>query len=818
MKCFALLAGVAFLAAAPAMADSLVLPETVLPRTGPVPLTYRLDAKLSGTGRLSLEWTDGAGRLVERRTMPVALDKQDEIALSIDLRRAMVARNTLHVRVALPGHDGAAQADFIAAPMPDGWSEFRFIMWQGHNAAGYATLKRLGVTAATITGMSGAMPIADVLARLSGVLDADLRWYPENLATDFYSPYHRYSATHSDVTWLWLEMLARFKADPTDAGVFQRQPSLSDPAWLERVGERLRATANSLRALRPLFYNLGDEPGIADLAAFWDFDFSPVSLAAFRVHLRRVYANVAMLNRQWGTDFADWDSVMPQTTPAAIARGDENFSAWSEFRDWMDIAFADAFQAGARALHAADPAALAGLEGGQVAGTGGWSYAKLAPVLDVMEIYEAGSNVAMARSANPRLKILATSFEGGRAGLWRIWHSVLSGGAGMVIWDDQAGYVAQDSSLAPRGREAEPVIREIGAGLGAQLVASRVAQDRVAMLYSESSHRMRWMLDRRAGAKAGNAKPWSDRGSEAEGIEDDALRRSIRGVTDQLSHLGVQPRFISPEQLASGVLRGAEAPLVLVLPQALALSDRELAEIRVFAAGGGTVLADADPGQFDGHGARRATLPIAHSLLAPFPPDLAAMAETLDRAGAAPALRLLDAAGAPVRDVTIHRFRNGGVTLVGLQADAGAPQIARHLTLAVPTPAWLHDLRGGSTGPVSLRHDVTLPADGPIVLALADAALPPPVVAGPRQLATGSTAVWRVTLGADSPAAAHVLHVEVTRPDGTVSAIYSGNVVLRGRATVWPVPFAADDPVGMWQLRFTDRLGGGVAQAVVELK
>lgn len=809
-------------AVAPAAADTLVLPAGVLPRGGPVAVAYRLDAKLTGTGRLSLEWTDGAGRVVEQLTMPVALNVQDRFDFSIDLRRAVVARNTLRARLALPGHDGEAKVDFLAAPTSSGWAEYQVIMWQGGSSARYAALKRLGITAATITGLRGDVPEAELRPRIAGPLDADLRWYPENVATDFYAPYHRYTPDHADVTWLWLETLRRHGENPADPGVFHRDPSLSDPAWLASTADRMRRTVTRLRPFRPLFYNLADEPGIADLAAFWDFDFSPPALTAFRQHLRGQYVSLDLLNRQWGTGFDSWEAVLPETTPAAIARADGNFSAWADFRAWMDIAFAAAVKHGTAATHDADPQALAGLEGGQIPGTGGWDYARLAPAVDVLEIYETGGNVAMARAFNPRLKILATSFDGGRRGLWGIWRSLLGGGAGLVIWDDASDFVAADGTPSPRGREMAPVLREIGAGLGAQLVASRVSHDRVAVLYSDASHRVRWLLDRRAGGK-----PWSARGSEAEGIEQDALRRSLHGVMSSLAPLGVQPRFVSPEQLEAGVLRAAGGtdppPLVLVLPHAIALSDREAAEIAAFAADGGTVLADtapdAEPGRYDAHGRRR-DVPKLAAMFAPIPPDQDAMAAVLARAGAPPRLRLLGTDGMPVRNVQMRLLQNGGVTLVGLQRDLAGetPGLSQRLTVELPAPAWLHDLRSGTVRQAVARHEIDLSADTPTVFALAAARLPQPVLSGPRDLHAGGTAVWRLTMDGETPAAAHALHVEVTGPGDIAAPLYSGNMVLRGRTGTWAVPFAMDDAAGAWKICVTDRLGGGVAAGELMLK
>ena len=60
-----------------------------------------------------------------------------------------------------------------------------------------------------------------------------------------------------------------------------------------------------------------------------------------------------------------------------MQRIDENFSGWSDFKAFMDQSFADALRAGTDAVHAADPTALAAIEGGQIPGWGGYDYSRL---------------------------------------------------------------------------------------------------------------------------------------------------------------------------------------------------------------------------------------------------------------------------------------------------------------------------------------------------------------------------------------------------------------------------------------------------------
>jgi hypothetical protein len=124
----------------------------------------------------------------------------------------------------------------------------------------------------------------------------------------------------------------------------------------------------ALRRYRPLFYNLGDEPGIADLSAFWDFDVSAPSLSEMREWLKGRYGALARLNEQRGSAFARWDDVVPMLPRDAIKRADENFSAWGDFNEWMDVAFARALKIGSDAVDAAHPEAVSAIAGAKIPG------------------------------------------------------------------------------------------------------------------------------------------------------------------------------------------------------------------------------------------------------------------------------------------------------------------------------------------------------------------------------------------------------------------------------------------------------------------
>jgi hypothetical protein len=795
------------LASSGAWADTLSLPAPALERTGPAVASYRADPPAGGQGTLDVEWTDNLGRQMLRERIAVELHPGDAIPIPLDIRRARAMRNTLRARLTLPGHDGSAELGFIAMPPPAAWDDYQILMWHDAAPPRAASLRALGITGGKVLGIREAFTQADVDKRIAPLLDGELRWFVENIATDFYAPYHRWTPEHPDaVNWKFTEAQRLHKQDPADTSVFRREPSLSDPAWIARITERLAQTVHAHAPYRPLYYNLGDETGIADLTAAWDFDFSPVSLAAFRDWLRPQYGSLGALNRQWGTDFATWDEVVPQGTTSAMAREDSNFSAWSDFKAFMDAAFARALAAGTRAVRAADPTALAAIEGAQIPGWGGYDYSRLAHAVDAIEISGAGHNIEIIRALNPRIVALSTASGGGDADRHGIWEMLLRGTRGLVLWDDSGAIVDAAGQTGPSGQALAPLFAELRGGLAAQIMASRPFTDGVAILYSPASFRIQWLLDQR-----GQRDAWTMRGSEAEN-EDNAVRAALRRAAFATARMGLQPRYVSSEGVERGVLRDGDLR-ALILPHAIALSDAEAAEIRAFVASGGVVIADGMPGRFDGHG-RQLPAPALQgmamvSLAGPL--TLGDFARPLEKAGLAPGFAVTAAGGTPAPDVDSYVFTNGGVTLLGLQRGAGGE--AGDILVHLPMPLFVRDLRKPGDW---LRTDrITIPLDSvsPVLLALAPAVLVDPAMILPAQARAGETVTLQVALAGRSLAAARVLAITAIDPSGQEAAAYSGNVVARGSDVSWPIPLAMNDKTGEWIIRVRDVLGGGSVAA-----
>ncbi len=170
------------LLAGPAVADEVQLPAMALDPTGPIIALWRPSAPASG--ELQLDWIEGEGRLVERHRLTLA-EPQAEVAVRLDLRRARAPANRITARFKPAGSDAETQAEarFFVRPAP-GWTQYQVILWQDRPAAALSRLHRLG-----ITGTKLLRPLSE--AGREGAeqrMAAGLRWYTENLATDFYAP------------------------------------------------------------------------------------------------------------------------------------------------------------------------------------------------------------------------------------------------------------------------------------------------------------------------------------------------------------------------------------------------------------------------------------------------------------------------------------------------------------------------------------------------------------------------------------------------------------------------------------------------------
>ena len=143
--------------------------------------------------------------MVEDRKVAFQLTDEDRVGFPLDLRRAAAMKNMLRVHFSLQGRNKKGELDkreedaetmFIARPPERRWRDYVIIMWQEHKTEQSRLLKTLGINAGQWVGRNTAPP--------DFYLDNDMRWYAENIATDFYSAYHRWFPDRP-VNWMFRE-------------------------------------------------------------------------------------------------------------------------------------------------------------------------------------------------------------------------------------------------------------------------------------------------------------------------------------------------------------------------------------------------------------------------------------------------------------------------------------------------------------------------------------------------------------------------------------------------------------------------------------
>src|SRR5205085_910666 len=102
-----------------------------------------------------------------------------------------------------------------------------------------------------------------------------------------------------------------------DKKFLQRTPSFNDPTFLKSLSDIVRASARNKARYSMDYYFVGDEGSLTSYGDAVDFDWSPHALTEFRAWLKQEYGTLTALNREWRTNFTQWDLVVPYTTEEA---------------------------------------------------------------------------------------------------------------------------------------------------------------------------------------------------------------------------------------------------------------------------------------------------------------------------------------------------------------------------------------------------------------------------------------------------------------------------------------------------------------------
>ena len=506
----------------------------------------------------------------------------------------------------------------VAAP---NWDRWLALISSSPQTADWPRLQAMGIR--------GGLQYRLHPARREALRKAGVPFYVENIG-------HQLLSRYQTEPGLWDKTIQAMgttspNADGNSHRSLWREPSLCSQPFAEAFASELARHVETYSKDPPLFYSLASEPSMTRLAAAADFDFNPAAIAEFQRWLERdMYGTLKTLNTSWHTRFNAWNEVLPMTTDEARLRlkdGVMNFGPWVDFRDFQDYTFNRVLRDGADFIRQRDHNAKVGITGAMGAfAFGGWDWSRLSQSMDVIESYDIGGARALWRDLAPGKPALATlmlprttdpELQSTVNDCTRtMWSLALEGGTrGVLLWDENTASATdnkqpstvlldRDGNPSALAQGLAPVLKILDSDAGTLLAHARRSHDGVAVLYSPASVRVHWLLE----AEHFHGERWLQawgRDSSAERRQSIQLRlRESWGKL--LDDMGLGWRFVSSAQVEKKEILRPDANIkTLVLPQAIALSDDEIAVLKQFVQDGGKLIVDACCGRFDEHGVMR---------------------------------------------------------------------------------------------------------------------------------------------------------------------------------------------------------------------
>lgn len=373
---------------------------------------------------------------------------------------------------------------------------------------------------------------------------------------------------------------------------------------------------------KPMAYDLRDEGTYAVSAACpFDFDFNPISLKFFRIWLKAKYESLDAINAKWKTSFKTWDEVMPLTTDEIFKKeltnapdkdhitqlAGFNIAAWADHREYNDDTFHSAVARYTNAIYEADKGAPVGYSGTQMPSAyGGFDFWKIGNNISWVEYYDCNGSRELLRSFMPYEypKIQAVGMGSDINGQFpRVWSGILHGDNGVLVWPYHGNNTKETLAIdmeenkikaSKKGEEIAKKFREVRNGVSVALRHATFENNQIAVYYSQSSLRADWMLEVKK-----DGKSWINRTSSWEGSHN--YYAAIReGLFKLLEDLGYQYGSVSSDQVENNELKKLGIK-VIIMPRIIALSVKEIENLKTFVKEGGVIISDVMAGRLDEH-------------------------------------------------------------------------------------------------------------------------------------------------------------------------------------------------------------------------
>ena len=565
-----------------------------------------------------------------------------------------------------------------------------------------------------------------------------------------------------------------------DKRLLARRNCVSAPEFYESRRKTLAAYGETIRNSGLRWHGFGDEQSLTGYEGkAIDFCFSEHCLKEFRAFVKGRYGTLERLNEEYESSFAGWDDVMPFTRQEVWAANGKHVAGWSDHLEFMDSRATNAIAFCSAIIRQEDPHIRLSLSGTQPpAAYSGMDWWKMMQVLDCVLSYKIGGQLDLHRSFRPDGRFIPWEWgygNRGNTGVVKLWSALFHGCHGVMGFWSRSMF---RPDLTPSHGISDVAVHldRLVHGTGRHVIANLHPASEVAILYSQASLRAAFIEERRG--------------------EHDALLERCRQT---LRSMGCAFDYISYDELARGeaAKRGYKA---LVLADARAMDDGEIAAVRSFARGGGAVVAISMPAVRKANCRLRAKIPFRgffdnrRKILLEPAEDAAefrmAMKSAMKAAGvAADELSISTANGGRDDGARIYSMRDSaGNPFWGIETSAFED---RTVTVKFPKRGWVCDLVDGTAYGTVDSVKVLHGRGSPHAFAIL------PEASGIASLGVDGGRV-RVDCGSRADT---VVRLSVFRPDGSEAGCYAANLTAKGGRAAHRIPFAISDPHGEWTVR-----------------
>lgn len=645
-----------------------------------------------------------------------------------------------------------------------------------------------------------------------------------------------------------------------DKSLLVREYCFNDPAYQEQIRQELKEMLFDWVPFSPLSYYIYEEPSLTCYGDSVDICFSRHCMSRMRLWLKDQYGSLDALNFQWGTDFATWDEVIPDDTYEAQRRG--NYASWADHRTFMEHTYAEHFRSVLEELRKYDSQGIVLNSGTQISGAhNGTDYSRMNLYTEHLNAYTGGNQLDFHRSFNPNLKISGGAGYGvlGKDVLFNFYSNLFKGAnaGSYIFWEYST--LNPDLRLCQSGKDMQAGFEELrGQGIGRLVGTGTPENNGIAIHYSYPSIHGSWIVDGEI----------QERVTYHASETFDHYQANRDGWVTILRDSGLQFDFIAYSDIEEGELI-KKGYRTLVLPMSLALSDREVEQIRAFVQQGGIVIADALPAVMDGHTTFRSPRELAdvfgieahqvsrddvvamsgeptlsltgasaladrdgrpavlhnrfgdgqafllNYFLHEYPEDklegrneddLNRMKTLLDAAGIGPTVKITRQDGTAVEDVSSYLFNNGSTILLGLVPDQ-EKSAAEEIKVQLEEEVSIYDVRSRRYIGSGRSFEPTAEPSIPELYALVKGRVKGLQVQGASSTQKGEEITLSFQIEGVSDYRS-VAVVEVRSPDGEVVDHYGGNRDINSGEGAFSFRPALNDPDGEWTVEITDTISG----------